>query len=93
MRTKHRKTVLKLILAHESNIKLLDRIGLKASADILRISWLDLVRQVHDISLAELDALGIGTNSAMPTEHADASASHNVLDLENYRVKSAVPRK
>jgi hypothetical protein len=93
MRTRHRKTVLRLILAHESNIKLLERMGLKESADILRISWLDLLRQVHDVSVAELDALEARVRSETLEECADASLNLNVLDLENYRIQSASPNK
>jgi hypothetical protein len=54
----HRQAVLRLIHSHERNISMLERIGLSKSADILRISWLDLIRSLHDISSVELDALG-----------------------------------
>jgi len=57
VQTAHRQAVLRLISSHERHIAMLEKIGLSESADILRISWLDLSRRLHDISSAELNAL------------------------------------
>ncbi|HTT85331.1 MAG TPA: hypothetical protein VMF67_17780 [Rhizomicrobium sp.] len=57
IRAEHRPAVIRLIQSHERNIAMLEGMGLKDSAAILRISWLDLTRSLHDISLMEIEAL------------------------------------
>jgi hypothetical protein len=57
MPKKHRETIFKLIISHERSMAALGAIGFMESANILRISWLDLSRRLHDISSAELETL------------------------------------
>jgi hypothetical protein len=72
VRAEHRQAVLRLIHSHERHIALLEQIGLRESANILRISWLDLARCLNDVTLAELEAFGDnvrvlpGGNGEMP---------------------------
>jgi hypothetical protein len=66
MQRAQREAVFKLILSHEHNMAILDAIGLTDSADILRISWLDLSRRLHDISPAELEALASRVEATSP---------------------------
>ncbi len=66
MPKKHRETIFKLIISHERSMAALDAIGLAESANILRISWLDLSRRLHDISSTELEAFADRFEAMLP---------------------------
>jgi hypothetical protein len=75
MQKAHREAVFKLILSHEHNMAILDAIGLQDSADILRISWLDLSKRLHDISSAELEALADRIEGPLPANDVAVGVS------------------